>query len=91
MVVLHKLCWAALGQACLREEVSQREDLPETAAHYPEKKERQSSWRRGESERGFTCLSNSPAANRGIFGSENSKRQQWFGVFYSHKDCLIYG
>ena len=32
-----------------------------------------------------------PVANRGVFGSENSKGQQWFGVFYSYKDCLTYG
>ena len=92
MVVLHKFCWAALGQAGLREEVSHSRRPSRDSGSLPRKeREAEFSEEKGIWEgihRSEQCC---PAANRGVFGSESSKGQQGSGVFYSYKDYLIYG
>ena len=85
-----KFCWAALGQACLREESHSAEDLPETVAHYPEKKERQSSRRRREFERGFTCLSNVAQQQTGEpLGQRTPKGSSGLGSFIATRIALL--
>lgn len=93
MAVLHnKLRQAVLGEGCTREALFPPrgvEDFPETAAQgqHPGGEDRDGTPGVEGSQRWADVSGQGHSA---VSGSESSKGQQWFGVFYSYRVCLIY-